>query len=59
MGGTSEQSRIQKVSWKKISAKTIKIAYEDQFWPQELRPYRDEAALSGGPPRWLVVARFE
>lgn len=46
---------FQRIDWKKINAKSIKTAYEDQYWPQELRRYRDEAALSGGLPRWLIV----
>lgn len=50
-----DSPEFQKIAWRKIDAKTIRSAYSDSVWPEELRRFRDEAKLKGGVPRWVIV----
>lgn len=50
-----ESQEYKRIKWTKIDAPRIRSAYEDQYWPGDLRRYRDEAGVSAGLPRWIVV----
>jgi hypothetical protein len=50
-----ESQDFKQLTWRKIESPRIKAAYEDQYWPQDIRRYRDEAGVSVGLPRWIVV----
>ncbi len=61
--GSPEFARID---WYKIDAPAIRTAYEDRYWQapkdrdgvaveRDLRRFRDEAGLTRGVPRWVIV----
>lgn len=55
-----------RIEWYKIDAPRIRAAYEDRYWQapkdrdgveiaRDLRRFRDEAGLTRGVPRWVIV----
>ena len=49
---SKERSRVRYVE---IEAPKLKEAYQDQYWPQELRAIRDQLAKKSGTPRFVIV----
>lgn len=46
---------IKRVQWIEVESPRLKQAYEDRFWPGELRPILDQIPRKGGTPRFLIV----
>lgn len=53
--GVQGNAEYTRVDWVKIDSPRIRSAYEDAYWPQELRRFRDQAKLKRGVPRWMVL----
>jgi hypothetical protein len=49
-------AEFKRVTWIEIEAPHLKEAYEDAFWPADLRPIRDQLPKKTGTPRFLIVA---
>ena len=45
----------KQVTWIEIEAPHLKEAYEDRYWPTELRPVRDQLPVKAGTPRFVIV----
>jgi hypothetical protein len=43
------------VTWIEIEAPLLKRAYDDTYWPVNLRPIRDQLPRKSGTPRFLIV----
>jgi hypothetical protein len=43
------------VNYVEIESPKLKEAYEDRYWPQELRPIRDQLSKKSGTPRFILV----
>jgi hypothetical protein len=44
-----------RVDYVEIESPKLKEAYEDRYWPQELRPIREQLPRKGGTPRFIIV----
>ena len=44
-----------KVNYIEIESPKLKEAYQDRYWPTELRPVRDQLKDKWGTPRFLIV----
>ena len=44
-----------KVTWIEIEAPKLKEAYQERFWPADLRPILDQLPRKSGTPRFLIV----
>jgi hypothetical protein len=56
LAGTSLTSpEYKQVDWIEIDAHHLRQAYEDQYWPAQYRPIRDQLPKKSGTPRFLVV----
>jgi hypothetical protein len=45
----------KQVTWIEVEAPKLKEAYQERFWPGELRPILDQLPRKSGTPRFLVV----
>jgi len=43
------------VTWIEIEAPHLTRAYDDTYWPVNLRPIRDQLPRKSGTPRFLIV----
>ena len=43
------------MTWIEIEAPHLTRAYDDSYWPAELRPIRDQLPRKSGTPRFLIV----
>ena len=43
------------MTWIEIEAPHLTRAYEDAYWPANLRPIRDQLPKKSGTPRFLTV----
>ena len=48
-------SECKQVTWIEIEAPKLKEAYQERFWPGDLRPILDQLPRKSGTPRFLVV----
>lgn len=46
---------LQKVTWIEVEAPKLKEAYQERYWPGELKPVLDQIPRKGGTPRFLIV----
>ena len=46
---------FQKVTWLEVEAPKLKEAYQERYWPGELKPILDQIPRKGGTPRFLIV----
>ena len=46
---------FQKVTWIEVEAPKLKEAYQERYWPGELKPILNQIPRKGGTPRFLIV----
>lgn len=46
---------FKRVKWIEIEAPHLTEAYDDAYWPDDLRPIRDQLPKKVGTPRFLIV----
>jgi hypothetical protein len=46
---------FRKVTWIEIEAPKLKEAYQERYWPGELKAILDQLPRKGGTPRFLIV----
>ncbi len=46
---------FQRVTWIEVEAPKLKEAYQERYWPGELKPVLDQIPRKGGTPRFLIV----
>jgi hypothetical protein len=44
-----------RVTWIEVDAPKLKEAYQERYWPGELKPILDQIPRKGGTPRFLIV----
>ena len=44
-----------RVTWIEVESPTLKAAYQERYWPEELRPVLASLPRKSGTPRFLVV----
>jgi len=49
---SAEHARI---TYREVKSPTLFDLLKDDYWPEELRPYRDRLGRGAGVPMWLVV----
>ena len=47
--------QFPKVAWIEVESPKLKEAYQERFWPDELRPVLGSLPKKAGTPRFLVV----
>lgn len=45
----------QKITWIEVESPKLKEAYQERFWPGDLRPILDQLPRRTGTPRFLIV----
>ena len=45
----------KQVTWIEVEAPKLKEAYQERFWPGDLRPILDQLPRKSGTPRFLIV----
>ena len=45
----------QKVTWIEVDAPKLKEAYQERYWPGDLKPILDQLPRKSGTPRFLIV----
>jgi hypothetical protein len=51
--GSPEFARL---SYREVKSPTARDVLKDQYWPQDLRRYRDRLMPGAGVPLWLVIS---
>jgi hypothetical protein len=46
---------FSKVTWVEVESPKLKDAYQERYWPAELRPVLAELPRKNGTPRFLIV----
>ncbi len=44
-----------KVTWIEVDVPKLKEAYQERYWPGELKPILDQIPRKGGTPRFLIL----
>jgi hypothetical protein len=44
-----------RVTWVEVESPKLKEAYQERYWPAELRPVLDQLPRKSGTPRFLIV----
>ena len=44
-----------KVTYVEVESPKLKDAYQDRYWPENLRPIRDQLAKKIGTPRFIIA----
>jgi len=47
--------QYKQVTWIEVEAPKLKEAYQERFWPGDLRPILDQLPRKSGAPRFLIV----
>ena len=56
-GATFRQSSdFSRLRYREVKAPHLQELLKDQYWPQDIRPFRDRLGAGSGVPLWLVVA---
>jgi len=50
---------FHKVTWVEVEAPRLKEAYQERYWPEELRPVIAQLPRRSGVPRFLIVRNGE
>lgn len=45
----------KQVAWIEVEAPTLKEAYQERYWPGDLKPILDQLPRKNGTPRFLIV----
>lgn len=46
---------FKKVTWVEVDPPKLKEAYQDRYWPSDLKPILDQLPRKTGTPRFLIV----
>ncbi len=46
---------FQRVTWVEVESPELKEAYQERYWPGELKSILDQIPRKGGTPRFLIV----
>jgi len=46
---------FHKVTWIEVDVPKLKEAYQERYWPGELKPILDQIPRKGGTPRFLIL----
>lgn len=46
---------FRKVTWIEVDPPRLKEAYQERYWPGELKPILDQLPRKSGTPRFLIV----
>ena len=46
----------KKVTWVEVESPKLREAYQERYWPADLRPVLDQLPRKSGTPRFLIVA---
>ena len=46
---------FRQVTWIEVDAPKLKEAYQERYWPGELKPILDQLPRKSGTPRFLIV----
>jgi hypothetical protein len=46
---------FKKITWIEVESPKLKEAYQERFWPGDLKPILDQLPRKSGTPRFLVV----
>ena len=46
---------FKKITWIEVESPKLKEAYQERFWPGDLRPILDQLPRKSGTPRFLIV----
>ena len=59
--GTSFRASAEfaRITYHEVKAPTLRDILNDAYWPDKLRPYRDQLGSRAGVPLWLVIADNE
>ncbi len=45
----------KRVAWTEVEAPKLKEAYQERYWPGDLKPILDQLPRKSGTPRFLIV----
>lgn len=45
----------KKITWIEVEAPKLKEAYQERYWPGDLKPILDQLPRKSGTPRFLIV----
>ncbi|KAB2917407.1 MAG: hypothetical protein F9K29_10115 [Hyphomicrobiaceae bacterium] len=45
-----------RIVYREVKAPTLRDVLKDEYWPDDLRTYRDRLGRGAGVPLWLVIA---
>ena len=45
----------KRVTWTEVDAPKLKEAYQERYWPGDLKPILDQLPRKSGTPRFLIV----
>ena len=48
-------AEFQKVTWIEVDAPKLREAYQERYWPGELKPILEQLPRKSGTPRFLIV----
>jgi len=52
-------AEFARVTYREIKSPTVLDVLKDDYWPQDLRRYRDQLNAGAGVPLWLVISDGE
>lgn len=47
---------FQRLAFREVKSPSVFDVLHDNYWPEDLRPYRQSISRSAGVPLWLVIA---
>jgi len=54
-----ESAEFARITFREVKSPTLRDALNDEFWPGDLRRYRDQLGRDAGVPLWIIVGDGE
>jgi hypothetical protein len=52
-------TEFARLNYREVKSPTLRDALKDEYWPEDLRSYRDRLGRGAGVPLWLVISGDE
>ncbi|NJO34913.1 MAG: hypothetical protein HC869_19145 [Rhodospirillales bacterium] len=52
-------TEFARLNYREVKSPTLRDVLNDEYWPEDLRSYRDHLGRGAGVPLWLVISGSE
>lgn len=52
-------AEFAKITYREVKSSNVFDLLKDEYWPEDMRDYRERLSLGAGVPLWLVIADNE